>query len=256
MTFIAIDVNDAATARPTGTIAPLRNVSLFTELLERVVSRPSHLPGMGVFYGFSGYGKTFSATYGAHKQRAFYVEVGDSWTKAKFCRALLTELGLDARGTIADMIDRIIAALVDNQRPIIIDEFDHVARRNYVETVREIHDKSGAPIVIIGEELLPQALLRWERFHNRILDWVPAQPVDARDVEELVRLYASEIEIAADLRDLILRKSDGRVRRVITNIERVREFAVLEGLERVDREAWGDRPLFSGQPPARRQGGV
>ena len=33
-----------------------------------------------------------------------------------------------------------------------------------------------AAIVLIGEELLPQKLQAWERFHGRILDWVAAEP--------------------------------------------------------------------------------
>lgn len=235
-----------------GTIAPLRNVALFAELLDRVVNRRRHLPGMGTFHGFSGYGKTFSATYGAHLHRALYVEVGESWTKATFCKALLVELGVPPRGTVADMVAAIIAHLVDLERPLIVDEFDHVVNRGYVETVREIHDRSGAPIVLIGEELLPNKLLRWERTHNRILDWVPAQPADAADVGALAGLYVPEVEVRSDLCEALARKSEGRVRRIVVNLERVREVAALEGLESVGLKEWGDRPLWTGQPPARR----
>lgn len=234
------------------TIAPLRNVMLFTELVQRVVDRPRHLPGMATFHGFSGYGKTFAATYAANRFRAYYVEVGESWTKAKFCKSLMVELGLQPSGTIADMVDAIIGQLVVTDRPIIIDEFDHVVRRRYHETVREIHDKSGAPMVLIGEELLPQLLSTSERFHNRMLDWVPAVPADVDDGVELARLYVPDIEIARDLVETIVRKAEGRVRRIAVNFERVRQVALSEGWSSVDRAAWGDRPLFSGQPPARR----
>lgn len=235
-----------------GTIAPLTNVALFTELVSRVMNRPRHLPGMATFHGPSGYGKTFSATYAANKHRAFYLEVGESWTKAKFCRALLTELGVQPKGTIADMVDRIIEALVTTDRPLIIDEFDHVVRRRYHETVREIHDKTGAPIVLIGEELLPGELVPFERFHNRMLDWVPAQPAGLDDATALARLYCPEVEIAEDLLARLLERSDGRVRRIATNLERVRELAAAEALETIDLAVWGDRPLFSGIPPRRR----
>jgi len=235
-----------------GTIAPLRNVALFSELLDRVVGRRRHLPGMGTFHGPSGYGKTFSATYGAHLHRALYVEVGESWTKATFCRALLTELGVPPRGTIADMVATVIAHLVDLERPLIIDEADKVVDRGYIETIREIHDRSGAAIVLIGEELLPNKLLRYERAHNRILDWVPAQPAGADDVAALAGLYTPEIEVRPDLAEHLARRSDGRVRRIVVNLERVREVAALEGLESVGLKEWGDRPLWTGQPPTRR----
>ncbi|ACI98509.1 AAA family ATPase [Rhodospirillum centenum] len=235
-----------------GTIAPLRNVTLFNEVVKRVVNRPRHLPGMATFHGFSGYGKTFSATYAANKFRAYYVEVGESWTKAKFCKSLMIELGLQPKGTVADMVDAIINQLVVTDRPVIIDEFDHVVRRRYHETIREIHDKSGAPMVLIGEEMLPQQLAASERFHNRMLDWVPAVPADVTDAIALAELYAPEIAIADDLIDHIARQAGGRVRRICVNLEKVRETARSEGWGSVDLKAWGDRPLFSGQPPARR----
>lgn len=241
------------TAAPlAATIAPLTNVSLFNELVERITTRHRNLPAIGAWYGASGLGKTTAATYGAHRFRAYYVEIGSSWTVAKFCQALLIELGLPTGGTIAAMVDRIISALAHTQRPLIVDEFDHVVRRGYVETIREIHDKSGAPIILIGEEQLWHKLQMFERFHNRILDWVPASFCDARDVMAMASIYAPGIEIAADLAELILTQSERRARRIAVNLDRLRETAGLEGWNKVDRAAWGNRSFFTGAAPLRR----
>lgn len=235
------------------TIAPLKNVSLFTALVDRVMNRSPHLPGMATFHGFSGFGKTFSATYAANTYRAYYVEVGESWTKKKFCQSVLTEMGLSDRGTIPDLVERVIEGLVEENRPLIIDEFDHVVNKRYHETVREIHDKSHAPIILIGEELLPSNLKSLsERFHNRMLDWVPAQPADMEDIRHLARLYCEKVEIAEDLLKDVDQASQGRVRRVCVNIDRIREFAVTNGLDHVDRKAWNDQPMFKGEAPHRR----
>lgn len=236
-----------------GTIAPLRNVGLCMELVERVMSRPAHLPGLATFHGFSGYGKTFSATLAANTHRALYVEVGSTWTRKRFLEALLTELGQPARGTIADMADLVISTLAQEGRPLIIDEFDHVVARGYVELVREIHDKSCSAIILIGEELLPSKLVKWERFHGRMLDWIPAQPADLTDVRHLAQLYAPGVVITDDLLARITEAASGRVRRACVSIERVCEMARTGGLATVDLATWGDRPLFMGLPPARRQ---
>lgn len=234
------------------TTAPLRNVALFAGLVDQVVNRPRHLPGFGVFHGFSGYGKTRAAVYAANKHRAYYVEVGESWTRRTFCQALLTELGLRAKGSVPDMVQQIISHLLVTDRPLIIDEFDHVVRRRYYELVREIHDKAEAPVVVIGEELLPQMMAQHERLHNRVLDWVAAQPADGDDAGQLARLFAPEVAIAPDLAETIARASDGRVRRICVNIERVRQEALTQGWSTVDQATWGERPLFQGRPPARR----
>ncbi|WP_413206752.1 AAA family ATPase [Rhodospirillum sp. A1_3_36] len=240
------------TVNTRGTIAPLRNVTLFTEAVDKVVNRPRHLPSMVTFHGPSGYGKTFSATYAANKYRAYYLEVGESWTKAKFLKALLVELGLQPRGTAADMVDQVINQLVVTDRPLIIDEFDHVVRRKYHETIREIRDKTGAPIILIGEENLPHQLQASERFHNRMLDWVPAVPADAEDTMALADLYAPGVEIAPDMAAYLSDAAHGRVRRICVNIERVRSEALVNGWTVVDRATWGNRPLFTGAPPSRR----
>ncbi len=242
----------SATPVSVNSYANLANVALFVELLERVTARHRDLPGLAVFYGWAGLGKTKSATKAAHIHRAYYVEVGESWTKAKFCKALLTELGLPARGTVADMIDAIVIGLMDTARPLIIDEFDHIVRRGYVETIREIHDKSGAPIVLIGEEQLPFKLQQWERFHSRILDWVAAQPCDAHDVLALAPIYAPGIALADDMVQLLLTRTKGYTRRVAVNLARVAEVAMLEGWTAIDAKTWGNRPLYTGDAPTRR----
>lgn len=263
MTNVSIPVN-------TANIAPLTNVALFSELMERVVNRPRHLPGLGTFHGFSGYGKTFSATYAANMYRALHVEVGASWTIKKFCQSVLRELGFvegkrsrDPRAgravdvmakTVPDMVEQIIQALSMEERPLIIDEFDHVTSwgERSVNIVREILDKSQAPIILIGEEGLPAKLQAWERVHNRVLDWVPAQPASAEDTGLLAQLYCDGVEVAPDLAERITNLAEGRVRRICVNLDRVREFAKLTGKQTVDLATWGDRELFSGKPPVRR----
>ena len=42
-------------------IAPLTNVALCLGTLRRAIDRPRHLPGITVFYGPSGYGKSTAA---------------------------------------------------------------------------------------------------------------------------------------------------------------------------------------------------
>lgn len=234
------------------TIAPLKNVSLFNEGVERVMNRPAHLPGMVTFHGYSGYGKTCAAIYAANRYKAYYVEAGHSWSQKKLCEAILTELGIPAKGTIANQVDKIIEGLASNECPLIIDEFDYIVNKKFVELVREIHDKSGAPIILIGEELLPSKLAEWERFHNRVIDWIPAQPADFEDMEHLASLYCPDIYISADVLKCVHDKSQGRVRRACVSLERIKEYAKMTGTEEVSVSDLNEVKLFSGLPPQRR----
>lgn len=235
------------TTQNKGMIAPLQNVALFNELLERVMNRPINLPGLATFHGPSGYGKSLSATSGAHKYRAYYVEVGSSWTRRKFLDALITELGGVIFGTIPDKVDQIIEILIDIDRPLIIDEFDFVVEKNFVELVREIHDKSHAPIVLIGEERLPIKLQKWERFHNRILDWVAAQPLNLEEMNILAKYNSKSVEISFDLLAHVHRVCEGRVRRACVNIALIEGEARKTGLSKINLKEWADRPLYIGK---------
>lgn len=234
------------------TTAPLKNVTLFAEVLQRVIDSPNPLPKMATFHGFSGYGKTIAATYAANKTKALYIEMGDSWSKHGFCDALLSELGTPAKGTLDKKVSKIIESLIFTGRPLIIDEFDIAVKKGFLDLVREIHDKSYTPMILIGEELLPQKLEQNERFHNRILDFVPAQPADKEDVAHLARLYCPGIVIETDLLERMHRICQGRPRRIVVNLNRIREFADLSGLSTVDLGQFGEDRLATGLSPARR----
>ncbi len=236
------------------TIAPLLNVANFLELVERVVNSPKHLPSMAVFYGYSGYGKTFSAKYASRMHRALFLEVGYSWTMSKFCNALLWELGREVKGTISAKIDRIIEALQTTpNRPLIIDEFDHFMTKNSVEIIREIHDNTKTPIILIGEELLPQNLKQFERFHNRIIAWEPAQQTNMDDARELAKIHCPDILITENLLHDAFKASGGRVRRICTNLALIQEEADNTGIVTIGQNEWGNKPFFVGQPPVRRR---
>ena len=231
--------------------APLSNVAAFGELVSRVVNRPSHLPGMATFHGYSGYGKTWAATFAANRHKAKYVEVGASWTRKKLVQSLLNEFGVKPAAVLGDMMDQIIETMAIDNLPLIIDEADHLLRRGMIDLVREIHDKSGTPVILIGEEMLPTNLAKYDRVHNRMLDWLPARPADLDDVRVLAKLYAPEVRIEEDLLVEISETSGGRVRRAAVNIERVREFAGNHGLEVIDATLYTGE-LFSGLAPRRR----
>lgn len=237
---------------PSQTTAPLKNVKLFSEVLNRVISSPDTSPRMATFHGFSGYGKTVAAILATNKTNAAYIEAGDSWGKHDLCDTLLIELGDKQKGTVGAKVKKIIELLVRTGRPLIIDEFDLIAKKGYLELIREIQDKSCAPTILIGEERLPQILEENERFHNRILDFVPAVPIDREDLDHLVWLYCPNLKLADDLIDRLMKISQGRTRRICTNLNRIREFAKVTGEDMITLKQFGEDRLATGLSPARR----
>lgn len=228
-------------------IAQLRNVALFAEAMTAAIMRPAHLPGLMAFHGPSGYGKTFAATYAANVHRAFYVEARSSWTRRALCVAILREIGLEPAQRVYEMQQQIADALATSQRPLILDEADHVLAAGSIEIVRDIHESSGCVVALIGEERLPQKLRAVERVHNRVLRWVAAVPSDLEDARALSQLYCPGLKVADDLLEAILQASRGGARRVCVNLDLVRD-AAAKGAPKggADRAWWADRGFYTG----------
>lgn len=238
-------------AKP-ASIAQLRNVALFAEAMTAAIMRPAHLPGLLAFHGPSGYGKTFAATYGANVHRAFYVEARSSWTKRALCMAILREIGVEPRQRVYEMQEQIAAALATSQRPLILDEADHVLAAGAIEIIRDIHESSGCVVALIGEERLPQKLAKWERVHGRMLDWVGAQPSDLREVGLLADIYCGGIELDPKLQAAVLQASNASVRRICVNLSLLAELAQTKGLTRMSTKDWS-RDFFTGSAPSPRK---
>ncbi len=234
-------------------VAPLRNVAALVALIDRVQSRQSGLPGMATFYGPSGYGKTTAATYAANKFDAYCVQVKWCWTGKKLCQAILTDLSIPPAGTIADMVDQISEEIARSGRPLLIDEADHLIKRNMIELVRDIYESSGAAVILIGEELLPQKLQKWERVHGRMLDWVPAEPGSMADVGHLAPIHCAGVELDEALKKKLLAVSANSIRRICVNLDRVAEFARTRGVNSVSLKDWGRGDFFTGTAPAPRR---
>lgn len=234
-------------------VAPLANVARLTQLIDRCQNRVSGLTGMGCFYGFAGYGKTTAGIFATNKLQAVHIEALPVGGTKGLMEMIVTELGLRPARQTAAMFAQAAQELGRTQRPLILDEADHLLTDRTIETIRALHDKTGVPIILMGEESLPQKLTRWERVHSRILSWVPAEPATIEDVGDLARIYARGVEIAPDLREAVLLASKGSIRHVSNNLAALAEHAALRGLKRLTVADWGGT-FQSVEAPAPRRG--
>ncbi|MBP0483968.1 AAA family ATPase [Sagittula salina] len=235
-------------------IAPLRNVAALMQHTERLIHRTPGLPGLGVFSGRSGSGKSTAVIVAANEYQAHVVQMKQSWTKAYFVEKVCEEMGVQPRRkTTPYYVDAISAHLAITDRPLIIDDAQYMLRGNMIELVRDIYESSLAPIVLVGETNLPQGLTRWENIHNRVLDWQETVDCDVRDAGKLAEIYCAGITVAPDLLESIVAASSGAIRRVATNLDMVKELARRQGAKRADLSLWGDRAYFTGAPPVSRK---
>lgn len=235
-----------------GTVAPLRNVMLLNALIHRVQDRDPDLPGMACFHGPSGYGKTWSATWNAQETRAYWVEMKSSWSPKKFVTAIVTSMGIRPGRTISDMVDQIGDELTKSGRPLLIDEADLLCRDSLIGIVRDIYESSRGTVILIGEENMPQTLRRWERVHNRMLDWVAAQPADLREVGLLAAMKCPGLTLSDEVRQAVLMASHARVRRIVVNLAQIAEYALTTGKKDIGKIDLPKIRMFTGEAPSPR----
>lgn len=244
--------------------AQIHNLELVRTAAERLVSRHAALPGIAALYGPSGYGKTTAALAVANENRSYFVQMRSAWSRKSLLEKILTEMSIKPMGaipsemsikptgTIPSMLDQVCSQLASSGRLLIIDEFDYCTKNDsMIELVRDIYEGSQSTLLVLGEEQLPHKLKSWERFHSRVLSWIPAQPVSLEDAAALVQIYCPGIVVAEDLLAHLVAISGGSVRRVSVNLAGVADQAAMEGWNYVGLATWGNRPLYTGDAPKR-----
>lgn len=246
-----------ALAAPRKGYAPLTNMALMLRTLVDVREANEETQRFGVFYGDSGIGKSVAAAFTAARSGALYLEAMEIWTRRSFLEALADELGIirPARETWR-LFKQIVDELNRVPRPLIIDEMDHLVNKRMVELIRGIHDSTSIAIIMIGEEQLLAKLKEWERFDNRIHVATPAQPATVEDAILLRDHYGLRELIADDLAAHFAARCKGVTRRIVKNLHDAERLAAVEGVERMDRKWWGNRPVANGDIALRRSMGL
>jgi hypothetical protein len=150
------------------------------------------------------------------------------------------------------MTAQIAEHLATTRLPLIIDEFDYLVKKGWEDLVRDLYEGSDLPIIVIGEQRLPQKLEGTERFHSRVLEWVEAQPCSYSDADYLREIYAPDIDIEDRLMTKLMDASGGSVRRVCVNLDAVRYLCAQTKQSEISLEDWGAREFYTGKPAIRR----
>ena len=180
-------------------IVPLTNVGLLANAVGRAMLRPAGLPGLVVKYGPSGFGKSVAAAFAANQHRAYYVECRNAWNKTAFLQAILSEMSLIPARTLSQMVDQVAEQLSRSGRPLIVDDVQYLLEKSAGNVLTDLHNASQGTIVLIGEERVPARLVKLERLHNRVLEWVPAQPATLDDLRDLAAATYPGLSIADEL---------------------------------------------------------
>jgi DNA transposition AAA+ family ATPase len=167
------------------------NVTRLRSVLAMAEDTETGRPGMMMITGETGIGKTVAAKNAHAIGGGVYLRVLEQMSQHDFLQALCFEIaGVRPHGS-GRCKNRIIDEMgqAGANQTVYIDEADRL-HRSRLEDLRDIHDLTGAPIVLIGEPGLSAQVASRARINNRI----PAEfrvgfePITTRDIS----MYASQ----------------------------------------------------------------
>ncbi|MCE7729261.1 ATP-binding protein [Vibrio parahaemolyticus] len=212
------------------TIVPVKNVLRLVSAGNALMERPMGTPGIGAIYGQSGLGKTTAATWFINKCNGVYVRAKKLWTPLSMMQSICDELGIDRHRSAVACQDAIIEALALENRPLFIDEADYVVESAaMVEAIRDIHDMSTVPVILIGMKNFAKKIKRFPQFDNRIMQWVEFAHCDLDDARNIVNEMSDKVKISDDLLEALVRESKGEVRRVVVGLYQIEQYALNQG---------------------------
>lgn len=192
-------------------------------------------PGIGVVQGEAGRGKTMAATEWFATNGGVYLRALEGWTQHAFMQALTWELTGDRPNGVERCRQRLMQRLGDDPRAIIVDEADrlHIGR---IEDLRDIHDLTGCPVLLIGEEGLYPRLHARRRIYSRVTQVVDFAPVSDEDVMLFAR-QAAALNLTPEAAHTLARTAGGSFRMVFGFMLKLEDYAKAQGVNEIDAKA-------------------
>ena len=212
-----------------------QNVRNFIGLVENLINKPKNIPKMGLVYGDPGLGKSQTALWLACKYDGIYLRASNLMTGRWLLEEIVKELDEIPRFLTSDNFNIVVKKLKQNQQVIFIDEIDYLMN-NYktIETLRDIHDETGCPIIFIGMGLAHRKLERYKHLYDRFSEILKFETFGVNDLSQIIN-QLSEISFTPDAIEYIQTKYN-RFRQIVQLINQMEIFAKDNILAEINME--------------------
>jgi len=210
-----------------------RNVKNFINLMNNIQNRPEGVPGMALVYGEPGLGKSKAVLWWAANNDVVYIRGTNLMTGRWLIQEIVEELGEIPYFYSMDLFKQCVRALSERQIPIVVDEIDYLATETKtIETIRDLHDKTDVPIILVGMGMADKKLMRYKHLYDRISEIIKFEPFSCRDVKEIITQLC-EVEMTECAIKFIYSRSN-RFRQIVRIINRAEQIATANGLNTLD----------------------
>ncbi len=212
-----------------------QNVKNFIGLVENLINKPKNIPKMGLVYGEPGLGKSQTALWLACKYDGIYLRASNLMTGRWLLEEMVKELDEIPRFLTSDNFNIVLKKLKQNPQLIFIDEIDYLMN-NYktIETLRDIHDETGCPIIFIGMGLAHRKLERYKHLYDRFSEILKFEIFGVNDLSQIIS-QLSEVTFTTNAIEYIHSKYN-RFRQIVQLINQMEIFANDNNLTEITKE--------------------
>ena len=209
------------------------NVKRFITMMNNLQNRAEGVPGMGLVYGEPGLGKTQTINWWAFKNNAILVRCTQLMTARWLLTEILDEMGELSGYKISDCFKLVVRNLLVNPQIIIVDEVDYLTvDSRAVETLRDIHDKTNVPIILVGMINAKSRLKKFNHLYDRLSEIVKFEKFSKADIKTIVQ-ELSEVEMT-DCAIRYIYTNLNRFRQIVKVINKAEIIAKANGLNSID----------------------
>lgn len=205
-----------------------KNVKKFVALMEEVKQLPANIPKIVLVFGEYGLGKSETIKWWTFKNDCIYVRANQGMSSRWLLSEIAEELGEEAFWHIKDTFNLVEQKLKQNPKPLIIDEVDYLVPNNVIEILRDLHDRTMCPMILVGMINIDKKLSRYPHLKDRIYKAFKFEPYNKQDIKQILS-ELSEIQITNDGLEYLATRHN-QFRQIVKLINKIEKFAIINDL--------------------------
>lgn len=214
------------------TFIKTKNVKKFVALMDNLKKTPPNIPKMALVYGTHGLGKSQTILWWATKNDAVYVRANQGMTSRWLLSEIAEELGESPFWHTQETFNLIEQNLKQNPKIIIVDEADYLIEKNTIETLRDLHDRTLTPIVLVGMGSVDKKIARYKHLEDRIYEKLKFETFTKDDISEIIN-QLTELEFSDSAIEYLSLQSN-QFRQLIKIINKIEKLATTNNIKEID----------------------
>lgn len=209
-----------------------QNVKRFVDLMDTLKNAPANLPKMALVYSDFGLGKSQTIMWWVTNNDAIYVRCNHKMSARWLLTEIVEELDYVPTYLTSLLFKQIEDKLRERPKVLVVDEVDFLLNNSSaIEIVRDLHDKIGIPVVLVGMSLAEAKLKLHKYIYDRLLGVLKFETFNKDDVAKIVT-EISVVEFEPDALELVCTKFN-QFRQIVKFLNKAENVAEMNNLKTI-----------------------